>query len=69
MMKTITYEQFLKIDPYYHDGSEKHALMAAIAARRERWSALDLLALDEGPSGQPAVVCASGGIDRRTLAP
>ena len=50
MMKTITYEQFLKIDPYYHDGSEKHALMAAIAARRERWSALDLLALDEGPS-------------------
>ena len=50
MMKTITYEQFLKIDPYYHDGSEKHALMAAIAARREHWSALDILELSEIPA-------------------
>ena len=49
-MKTITYEQFLKIDPYYHDGSEKHALMAAIAARREHWSALDILELSEIPA-------------------
>lgn len=48
-MKTITYEQFLKFDPCYSDDPEKKALMDAIAARRGRWSALDILALDEIP--------------------
>ena len=48
-MKTITYEQFLEFEPCYLDDPKKKALMDSIAARRERWSALDILALDEIP--------------------
>lgn len=50
MMKTITYEQFLKFDPCYLDDPRKKALMDSIAARRERWSALDILELSEIPA-------------------
>lgn len=49
MMKTITYEQFLEFEPCYLDDPKKKALMDSIAARRGRWSALDILALDEIP--------------------
>ena len=50
-MKTITYEQFLEFEPCYLDGPKKKALMDSIAARRERWSALDILELEEIPVG------------------
>ena len=50
MMKTITYEQFLKFDPCYLDDPKKKALMESIAQRRERWSALDILELSEIPA-------------------
>ena len=48
-MKTITYEQFLEFEPCYLDDPKKKALMDSIAQRRERWSALDILELDEIP--------------------
>ena len=50
MMKTITYEQFLKFNPCYLDDPKKKALMDSIAQRRERWSALDILELSEIPA-------------------
>lgn len=49
-MKTITYEQFLEFDPCYLYDPEKKALMESIAQRREHWSALDILELDEIPA-------------------
>lgn len=49
-MKTITYEQFLQFNPCYLYDPNKKKLMDAIAQRRERWSALDILDLDEIPA-------------------
>jgi hypothetical protein len=49
-VKTITYEEFLQFNPCYLENPKKKALMDSIAARRERWSALDILALDEIPA-------------------
>lgn len=49
-MKTITYEQFLEFDPCYLYDPEKKALMESIAQRREHWSAMDILELDEIPA-------------------
>lgn len=49
-MKTITYEQFLEFDPCYPYDPEKKALMDSIAQRRERWSALDILELENIPA-------------------
>lgn len=49
-MKTITYEQFLQFKPCYLYDPDKKKLMDATAQRRERWSALDILELDEIPA-------------------
>lgn len=48
-MKKITYKQFLEFGPCYLEDPGKRELMDSIAARRGRWSALDILALDEIP--------------------
>ena len=48
-MKKITYKQFLEFEPCYLEDPGKRELMDSIAARRGRWSALDILALDEIP--------------------
>ena len=48
-MKSITYAEFLKFNPcYLHDPKEK-ALMDSIAQRQDRWTALDILELEEIP--------------------
>lgn len=49
-MKTISYEQFLQFNPCYLYDPNKKKLMDAIAARREHWSALDILELSEIPA-------------------
>ena len=48
-MKTITYEEFLEFGPCYLDDPEKKALMDSIAQRQDRWTALDILELEEIP--------------------
>ena len=48
-MKTITYEEFLEFTPCYLHDPEKKALMDSIARRKERWTALDILGLEEIP--------------------
>ena len=48
-MKSITYEEFLKFRPCYLHDPEKKALMDSIARRQERWTALDILELEEIP--------------------
>ena len=48
-MKSITYEEFLEFDPCYLRNREKKALMDSIARRKERWTALDILGLEEIP--------------------
>ena len=48
-MKSITYEEFLRFHPCYLDDPEKKALMDSIARRKERWTALDILELEEIP--------------------
>lgn len=49
-MKTITYEQFLQFKPCYLSNPDKKKLMDSIAQRRERWSALDILELENIPA-------------------
>ena len=48
-MKTITYEEFLDFDPCYLDDPKEKALMDSIAQRQDRWTALDILELEEIP--------------------
>ena len=48
-MKSITYEEFLEFDPCYLDDPKEKALMDSIAQRNERWTALDILGLEEIP--------------------
>ena len=48
-MKSITYEEFLEFYPCYLRNREKNALMDSIARRKERWTALDILGLEEIP--------------------
>ena len=48
-MKSITYEEFLKFNPCYLDDPKEKALMDSIAQRNERWTALDILELEEIP--------------------
>ena len=48
-MKTITYEEFLEFTPCYLHNPEKKALMDSIARRKECWTALDILGLEEIP--------------------
>lgn len=49
-MKSITYQQFLRFHPCYLYNPERKALMDSIAQRQERWTALDILALEEIPA-------------------
>ena len=48
-MKSITYEEFLEFNPCYLRNREKKALMDSIARRQEKWTALDILGLEEIP--------------------
>ena len=48
-MRSITYEEFLEFDPCYLRNREKKALMDSIARRKKRWTALDILGLEEIP--------------------
>lgn len=48
-MRSITYEEFLEFDPCYLRNRKKKALMESIARRKERWTALDILGLEEIP--------------------
>ena len=48
-MKSITYEEFLEFDPCYLDDPKEKALMDSIAQRQDRWTALDILELEEIP--------------------
>ena len=48
-MKRITYAEFLKFWPCYLDDPEQKALMDSIARRQEKWTALDILGLEEIP--------------------
>ena len=48
-MKTITYEEFLDFDPCYLGDPDRKALMDSIAQRQDRWTALDILELEEIP--------------------
>ena len=48
-MKSITYEEFLEFGPCYLDDPKEKALMDSIARRQERWTALDILGLEEIP--------------------
>ena len=48
-MKSITYAEFLEFGPCYLDDPKEKALMDSIAKRQERWTALDILELEEIP--------------------
>ena len=48
-MKSITYAEFLDFDPCYLGDPDRKALMDSIAQRQERWTALDILELEEIP--------------------
>lgn len=46
-MKSITYEEFLKFNPCWLKTEEGAARLKKIGARKERWTASDILALDD----------------------
>ena len=46
-MKSITYEEFLEFKPCWLKTEGGAARMKKIGARKERWTALDILALDD----------------------
>lgn len=46
-MNSITYEEFLKFNPCWLKTEEGAARLKEIGARKERWTALDILALDD----------------------
>lgn len=46
-MKSITYEEFLKFNPCWLKTEEGAARLKEIGAQKERWTALDILALDD----------------------
>ena len=46
-MKSITYEEFLKFKPCWLKTEGGSARLKKIGARKERWTALDILALDD----------------------
>lgn len=46
-MKSITYEEFLKFKPCWLKTEGGAARLKKIGARKERWTALDILALDD----------------------
>ena len=48
-MNSITYEEFLEFGPCYLDDPKEKALMDSIAQRQDRWTALDILELEEIP--------------------
>ena len=67
-MKSITYEEFLEFDPCYLRNPEQKALMDSIARRQEKWTALDILGLEEIPD-EDKLWCVLRGevIDPKTL--
>ena len=46
-MKSITYEEFLEFEPCWLKTEDGAARLKKIGARKERWTALDILALDD----------------------
>ena len=46
-MNSITYEEFLKFKPCWLKTEEGAVQLKKIGARKERWTALDILALDD----------------------
>ena len=46
-MKSITYEEFLEFEPCWLETEDGAARLKKIGARKERWTALDILALDD----------------------
>ena len=46
-MKSITYEEFLEFEPCWLETEDGAARLKKIGARKERWAALDILALDD----------------------
>ena len=48
-MKSITYAEFLDFGPCYLGDPDRKALMDSIAQRQDRWTALDILELEEIP--------------------
>ena len=46
-MKSITYKEFLKFKPCWLKTEEGAARLKKIGAQKERWTALDILALDD----------------------
>ena len=46
-MKSITYEEFLEFNPCWLKTESGAARLKKIGARKERWTALDILALDD----------------------
>lgn len=46
-MNSITYEEFLKFNPCWLKTEEGAARLKEIGAQKERWTALDILALDD----------------------
>ena len=46
-MKSITYEEFLKFNPCWLKTEEGAARLKKIGAQKERWTALNILALDD----------------------
>lgn len=46
-MKSITYEEFLKFKPCWLETESGAARLKKIGARKERWTALDILTLDD----------------------
>ena len=46
-MKSITYEEFLEFEPCWLKTEGGVARLKKIGARKERWTALDILALDD----------------------
>lgn len=46
-MKSITYEEFLEFKPCWLKTEGRAARLKKIGARKERWTALDILALDD----------------------
>ena len=67
-MNSITYEEFLKFNPCWLKTEEGAARLKEIGARKERWTALDILALDDADAENKLwAVLREELIDVRTL--
>ena len=67
-MNSITYEEFLKFKPCWLKTEEGAARLKKIGAQKERWTALDILALDDVSAEDKLwAVLREGLIDARIL--